>query len=331
MAARNRRTAGQPQPNTYIVQAENLTSSETYRYPDGSEEAVLRGITFNVKRGECWGVIGEEAYELEVLLQIIANVRPYGAGRCALVERGMMRRKRLILPHVFYITGGDTVPGNLNTLEYLMYVTARTRIPDRKRQISILQALLASGLYHLTLVPMKFLNAAERAVICLLSAVMSRAQLVVFSVADLTFDPQLAKGLRYFVNIIRKRGSGVLIGTSDCDMAQTVCSHAAFLNDGGFSQSGRVESLLEALDHRAFILTCKEPEKLEKAIHNVWDKLDTYVFDQEVHIYARAQQPISQVTMMQILLRTGITVETIQASKRTLKNAYREVLAGHVI
>ena len=123
----------------------DVTSSEMYRYPDGREEAVLRDITLDIKLGECWGVIGDEAFELELLMQIIANVRPYGSGRCSLVERGMMRRKRRILSHVFYISGGDTVPGNLNTLEYLMYVTASSKVPDRKRQASILEALLASG------------------------------------------------------------------------------------------------------------------------------------------------------------------------------------------
>ena len=117
-----------------------------------------------------------------------------------------MRRKRRILSHVFYISGGDTVPGNLNTLEYLMYVTARTNVPDRKRQAAILEALLTSGLYYMTLVSMKLLTAAERATICLLSAAMSSALLVVFSVADLTFTPQLAEGVRFIAEMIESRG-----------------------------------------------------------------------------------------------------------------------------
>ena len=55
--------SNQPQPETYIVQASEVTSSEMYRYPDGGEEPVLRGITMDIKRGECWGIIGDEAFE----------------------------------------------------------------------------------------------------------------------------------------------------------------------------------------------------------------------------------------------------------------------------
>jgi ABC-2 type transport system ATP-binding protein len=320
-----------PQPETYIVQALDVTSSEMYRYPDGFEEAVLRNITMDIKRGESWGIIGEEAFELELMMQIIANVRPYGSGRCSLVERGMMRRKRRILSHVFYISGGDTVPGNLNTLEYLMYITARSHVSDRQRQATILEALLASGLYYLTLVPMKYLNAAERATICLLSAAMSRALLVVFSVADITFQPQLTQSIGNIVKLIAHRGGAVLMGTTDCDLAQDACTHAAFLINGKFAESGRVETLLEALDKRAFILTSSEPKALAKAITSAADGLETYVFDKEVHVYVRGDGPITQAAMLYILMNAGQTVETLQTSKRTLRNAYREVLAGHAI
>jgi ABC-2 type transport system ATP-binding protein len=320
-----------PAPETYIVQASDVTSNEMYHYPDNFEEPVLHNITLDIKRGECWAVIGEEAFELELLMQIIANVRPYGSGRCSLVERGMMRRKRRILSHVFYISGGDTVPGNLNTLEYLMYVTARSRVSDRQRQATILETLLASGLYYLTLVPMKYLSASERATICLLSAVMSRALLVVFSVANLTFQPQLSQSIRDIVKLITRRGGAVLMGTSDCDMAQEACGHAAFLVNGTFAERGKVESLLEKLDQRAFILTGDEPKSLAKAITGASEGIETYVFDKEVHVYARKDVKITQASMMYILMNAGQTVESLQVSHRSLRNAYREVLAGHVI
>jgi len=287
MAKQNQNIPKDPQPHTYIVQASEIVSSEMYRYPGGQEEPVLRGITFDIKRGECWGIIGDEPFELELLMQIIANVRPYGSGRCALVERGMMRRKRRILPHVFYISGGDTVPGNLNTLEYLMYVTARTHIPDRKRQAYILKVMLASDLYYLTLVPMKYLSISERAVICLLSAALSRALLVVFSVAELTFPARLSRGIRYIVQMITSHGGAVLMGTSDCDMAQITCTHAAFLMNGQLSESNKMEALLTALDQRAFILTSEHPQELATAVRSAKKWLDAYVFDKEVHVYVR--------------------------------------------
>ncbi len=63
-----------------------------YAFPDGHQQAVLRNVNLQVRRGESWGIISNEPFESELLLEIIGNVRPYGEGRCVLVERGMMRR-----------------------------------------------------------------------------------------------------------------------------------------------------------------------------------------------------------------------------------------------
>ena len=154
---------------------------------------------------------------------------------------------------------------------------------------------------------------------------------MVFSVSGLAFKPRLAQGIRMIADMVKARGGAVLIGTSDCDMAQEACSHAAFLINGQFMESGRMESLLTALDQRAFILTSNEPQALADSIGNAAAGLDTYVFDNEVHVYLRKDATMTQAAMMYILMNAGQTVESLQTSKRTLRNAYREVLAGHVI
>ena len=63
------------------------------------------------------------------------------------------------------------------------------------------------------------------------------------------------------MDLIQKRGGAVLIGTTDCDMAQEVCTHAAFLINGKFAKAARWRMLLDKLDRRAFILTSSEPAK----------------------------------------------------------------------
>ncbi|NLI22520.1 MAG: hypothetical protein GX418_13360 [Clostridiales bacterium] len=321
----------EPSPATYIVQASGLTSREVYQYADGRQESVLRGVYLEIRRGECWGVIGNEAFELELLTQIIGNVRPYGSGRCVLVERGMMRKKRRILPHVFYISGGDTVPGNLNTLEYLMYVTAHFDTPGCERQVAILEMLLQTELYHLTLVPIKYLSAAEKAVVCLLAAGLSRALLVIFSVPELSFDPKLSKGIRHIANRIAGRGGALLIASRDCDMAQTACDHAAFLINGKLTQRGTMDELLTYLDRRAYILENETPEALAGALGRVRPDWILRVFEREVHVYSQNTEKVAETEMLDALLAAGQTVDALQTSKRTLKNAYREVLAGHAL
>lgn len=318
-----------PDPVKYIAQVSRLDSSEVYLFPEGAEEKVLKEISFDIQRGDIWGIIGNEPFEVELLLEIVGNVRPYGSGKCILVERGMMRKKRKVLPHVFFIADGDVTFPNMNTLEYLMFATANLTLSPGERQAQILQRLLDTELYYLALVPIRYLSQAEKAVISLLAASFSKALLVIFSVTQLEFDKRLSAGIRGIAGIISGRGGAMLIGSRDCGMVQTACTHAGFLTGGKMEYQGQVQDLLAGLDKRVFIVTCKNPSKLSDSLEKLDSGLKIQVYGQELHIYDFREPPVSQSDFLELIRKSGETIETLQTSKKTLENAYREVLSGH--
>ncbi len=318
-----------PNPDKYIVQVSKLESCEVYLFPEGSEEKVLKGINFDVKRGDIWGIVGNEPFEVDLLLEIVGSVRPYGSGRCILAERGMMRKKRKVLPHVFFIADGDVTFPNMNTLEYLMFATANLMPSPVERQALILQTLLDTELYYLTLVPIRDLTRAEKAVISLLAASFSKALLVIFSVSQLDFDERLAAGIRGIAGIISGRGGAMLIGSRDCGMVQTACTHAGLLVNGKMDFCGPIGDLLSGLDKRVFILDCKNPKKLMDSLKKSDSGLRFREYGQELHVYDDREPSISQSDFLELIRNTDITVESLRTSKKTLENAYREVLSGH--
>lgn len=329
MLRKGPRIEDMPNPSTYIVQVSELDSMEVYFFPDGTEEKVLRRITIDIRRGDVWGIVGSEAFEMELLLEIIGSVRPYGSGRCILAERGMMRKKRKILPHVFFIADSDVTFPNMNTLEYLMFATANMRMSAAERQSIILQRLLDTELYYLALVPIRFLSRAQKAVVYLLAASFSKALLVIFSVTQLVFDNRLSKGIRGIANILSQRGSALLIGAKDCDMVQEACTHTAFLTEGRIMDKGSMEDILAKLDKRIYVVTCKDPQSLLEKLTKLDPALNAAVFGKDLHIYDYREVPVSQLDFLELIRKTGEPIESLQTSKKTLANAYREVLSGN--
>lgn len=329
MIAKGPRHEDMPNPSEYIVQAEELTSMEVYYYPDATEEKVLKGISFDVRRGDIWGIVGSEAFEIELLLEIIGSVRPYGSGRCVLAERGMMRKKRRILPHVFFIADGDVTFPNMNTLEYLMFATANMRLSAAKRQAVILQRLLDTELYYLTLVPVRYLSRAQKAVISLLAASFTKALLIIFSVTQLEFDKRLSRGIRGIAGILSQRGSALLIGARDFDMVQEACTHTAFLTEGRLRDKGSMEDMLARLDKRIYVVACNNPRALLEKLKILDPKLSAVAFGKDLHIYDYREAPISQPDFLELIRQTGEPIESLQTSRKTLANAYLEVMSSH--
>ena len=73
---------------------EHLSSSEYFLWEDKGPARVLHDIDLLIKSAECWGISGERAFAIRLLLEIMANIRPYDGGRCILAERGMLPPKK---------------------------------------------------------------------------------------------------------------------------------------------------------------------------------------------------------------------------------------------
>lgn len=154
---------------------------------------VLRDISFEVLSGESWCVCGPSHFELRLLLELLANARPYARGRCVLCERGMMRKKRILLPHVHYIGGTGMLFHNMNVLEYMMFLTSHTGEEAIGRQKRLLNALVEAELGFLSLSPIAKLTAAERSVATLFTATLTDSRLVVWNLSRLAYTPELRK------------------------------------------------------------------------------------------------------------------------------------------
>ena len=107
----------QAKKRAQCVLMEHVGSMEYYQSPQQDPKQVFSDINFEALEGEVWAILGTSAFEVRLLLEIIANARPYKDGRCVLAQKGMMRKKRTILPHVYYIGSTNMLFTNMNVLE----------------------------------------------------------------------------------------------------------------------------------------------------------------------------------------------------------------------
>jgi len=105
------------------VLMENVSSMELFAQPEGHYLKVLYDLSLTVPVGVCHGITGDEPFELQLVTEIMANVKPHEKGRCSLLEIGMMREKRRILPHVYYINDQRVLFEHMHVLGYLMFAS----------------------------------------------------------------------------------------------------------------------------------------------------------------------------------------------------------------
>lgn len=322
MSKRSGNTWDAPNPERYIVQMKNLTSTEVYKYPSGEQVPVLRDNTLDVCRGESWAVVGREAFEIEMLLQIMGCVRPYGSGSCRLVERGMMRKKRRVLPHVFFVGSSGMAVPNMNVLEYLMFATSYTRIPAKKRQTAFLQIMLECECYGWCMAPVKALSPQERAVLSLFAASFSSALLFIFPYFHTETTPELRRLLRFIAQFIAHNRCALVMGVCDPTLAEEVCTHAAFLLDGTLRQRGTISEIKREWDKRDFVIATSDGLQLAERIHRSLSGCQVRARRREVEVYHIGDTEVSQAELLSAV--EDIPVKSIRKSEKTLENAFTE-------
>jgi len=312
-----------------IVFMKDISSSEYFLYENNEKRHVLEDIDLLIKRTEAWGISGQSIFEIRLLLEIMANIRPYDKGSCILIERGMMRHKRVILRHVFYIGSSDMLYSNMNVLEFLMFAMNKLKVDKVELQDRIFEFIIDIGLGNISLTPNKMLTKEEKAVITLIAAAYSESIMIVFNFPGYEFDEVLVDAIVKISMLIRDRGKSLIIGTQNCPLIEKACSHTAFIADGRIIYRGTVESLRLSFDKILVIIR-------DKDINSIQDKLLPLLPDHRLSVKegslligSLGEETGDPGYIYKKIAEAGIVPDYMEINPKTVHNAYEEIVLQH--
>lgn len=308
-----------------MVRMEQLSSMEYFLNDGKPPRRVLEEINLLIKRAETWAICGCSAFEIKLLLEIAANIKPYHDGRCVLVERGMMRRKRVILEHVFYIGGATMLYDNMNTLEYLMLATARIGFGPVYRQNKLFELLIELGLGHISLTPIKTLLEEEKAVITLLAALYSNSMIIVFNLPEYDFDKVLCRAIGKISAVARERGKTLLIGTKDYHLVEKAATHTAYVTGGKIIYQGTVKNLRLRYDRILLIIKDAQASPLREKLALLLHDYELSLSGECLTISDSGANRTDPLYLYEKIIGEGFAPRHIQINPKTVKNAYEEI------
>ena len=311
-----------------VVRMAGLKSAEHFVRECAEPRRVLDGVFMRVDRGQVWGVTARTACEIRLLLEVMGNITPYEDGKCVLAERGMMRRKRVILPHVFYIGGADMLYGNMNVLEYLCFATERQGGDRLAVQEELFERLIDFGLGHVSLAGIRWLTEEERAAVALLAAAHSDCLLVVFNLPEWQFDERLQGAIAKTAALMAASGKALVLGTLDKGLIQRACSHTAFVAEGRTIYQGRVNNLRRHFDKAAVIIEDGDIGGLKGKLAPVLVGCGLAEKDGRLQVMVR-DEAVSPLEIYQRIAAAGIAPRGMRVNEKTVDNAYEELMRRH--
>lgn len=324
-----RKPGGRPGKNygavKTVVQMEALSSLECFSGEGKADERVLKDVNLHLGRPQSWAIYGRSPFEIKLLLEIMANIKPYHDGKCILVERGMMRHKRTILEHVFYIGGATMLYDNMNTLESLMFATARMGFSPPYRQQQLFEMLLGLGLGPISLTPIGALTREERAVVTLLAALYSDSVMIVFNLPEYDFEDVLIGAIGMISEKIRDRGKTLIFGTKDCALIEKAATHSAYLAEGRIIYQGTVERLRSRYDKILLTIRDENVSQIAEGLAPLLPDHRLSIVGDDLLISDHGDVSSDPLPVYERIIELGFAPQHIGVNPKTVRNAYEEI------
>lgn len=226
--------------DTAIVSVKDLTK----KY---GKKTVVRGVSFDVRRGEVFGILGPNGAGKTTTLEMIEALRPIDGG--SVVLDGVNVHKH---PHrVKQIIGVQ-----LQSTSFYDHLTLRELL------------IMFGGMYHQKVHPnallkevdlldkakseVSTLSGGQRQRFSVASALVNKPKVLFLDEPTTGLDPQARRNLWELVQAIQKKGITIMLTTHYMEEAQLLCDRVAIMDDGRIIALDTPDNLVRALLRKGF-------------------------------------------------------------------------------
>lgn len=305
------------------MSVEEIVSEEYYLRDGRAPEKILDGVSLCVNAGEAWGISACSAYEVRLLLEVMASKKPCSAGKCLIAGKAADRSSNG-MRQLVYIDCPVMPYGNLNTLEYLMLAREKQKKGKLELQSEIFESLIAAGLGYLSLSRLRHLGRQETAIVLLMAACWSDCSIIVCNLSESEFDSALIDAAAHIADAARKDGKALVFGTNDSLFVEKVCSHAAFLKAGKLMYRGTVKQLRMVYDKTDIIITDADNDKIMNRMTPMPSGSTMRIKEGRLFIGCGGDLEL----IYRKILSCGIMPQMVMINPKTVQNAYEELCAG---
>ena len=223
-----------------MIEATNLTKSY------GPIEA-LRGVSFQIRRGEIVGLLGPNGAGKSTLIKILAGYLQPDDGQASVDELDVLTQTQEVQKRIGYLPENAPLYGDLSVQAYLKMMADLRQIPKADQVGLLSTAIYAAGMQdHLTR-PIGQLSKGFRQRVGIAQAILHKPQMLILDEPTIGLDPTQIVEVR---NLIRSlaRHSTILFSTHILPEVEALCDRVIILMNGQIRADARLADLAAGAD-----------------------------------------------------------------------------------
>lgn len=242
-----------------MIEATNLTKSY------GPIEA-LRGVSFQIRRGEIVGLLGPNGAGKSTLIKILAGYLQPDDGQASIDGLDVLTYTQEVQKRIGYLPENAPLYGDLSVQAYLKLMADLRQMPKADQAGLLSAAVYATGLQdHLTR-PIGQLSKGFRQRVGIAQAILHKPQMLILDEPTIGLDPTQIVEIRNLIRTLSRR-STILFSTHILPEVEALCDRVIILMNGQIRADARLADL--AADADVLLILQQDVDGVAKALRAI--------------------------------------------------------------
>jgi len=294
----------------FAVEVTNLVHSY------GNRKA-LRGVTFSVKSGEIFGLLGPNGGGKTTLFKILSTSFPATSGDAVIFGKDIRLQADHVRRRIGVVFQSPSLDKKLTVRENLMHHGHIYGLRGGELHARMKEMMERLGVADRENAIVETLSGGLQRRVELAKGLLHRPQLLILDEPSVGLDPGARRDLWLYLEKLRdKEGVTILLTTHLIDEADR-CDRVLILNEGLVVAMGTPDDLKDEIGGDIVVITTKDPEKLRSMIAERFS-----VTPRLLNGKLRVEKENAHAFVSQAIENFSGMIESVTLSKPTLEDVF---------
>lgn len=285
----------------------------------GDNQAV-KGIDFEIQRGEVFGLLGPNGAGKTTTIEILEGLRPRTAGKVEVLGYDPDRQRDQLKDRIGVCLQATNLPDKIRVREALQtFSSFYTRHVDAAQLLKRLQLTEKRDAFYGTL------SGGQKQRLALALALINDPQLIFLDEPTTGLDPQVRAEIHLLLEELKSERRTILLTTHYIEEAERLCDRVAIIDEGRIIAIDTPRKLqAQSQNASSIVVTCATafPQPLPSWTESTKSSLDETMHTLTVH---SARPATTLVEMVKWIDQKGMELTDIHLKQPTLEDVFIEM------
>ena len=285
----------------------------------GAKKQTLNNVSFSIKEGEIYGLLGPNSAGKTTLISIIAGLLAKDTGAITIFEYNIDKEPQKIKQILNVVPGFSHVNSSLSVDEFLKVYAHLYNVKDwQKERESVLKRV---ELKDKRSTQLNELSSGYKQRALLAKALLSKPKLLLMDEPTVGLDIEIAIKIRALIKELRTQGYTILLTTHNMLEVEELCDRIGLINNGKLVAEGTIKEIKKLVVERNGIeIECEDPKTIRSVFEKEQYTLEVKIMSTGCIIYVKEYKHIKHI--MKKLAERKEKVYSISIMEPTLEETF---------